>query len=41
MSNCLIIIDENHDLIVINANELQQSIIYIFDEEHDLTNTIA
>jgi hypothetical protein len=38
MTNFIIIIDEKHDLIVINANNLQQNIIYIVDEEQILTN---
>ena len=36
----LIIIDEKQDLIPINVNELRDIVIYIFDEEHDLTNII-
>ena len=40
MRNCIIIIDEKHDLIAINVNLLQQQhIIYIIDEEQVLTNT--
>jgi hypothetical protein len=38
MTNFIIIIDEKHDLILINANNLQQNIIYIVDEEQILTN---
>jgi len=40
MTNFIIIIDEKHDLISINLNQLLQSIIYIIDEEQDLVNTI-
>jgi hypothetical protein len=35
ITNFIIIIDEKH-LLTRNMNELQQHIIYIFDEEHNL-----
>ena len=35
------VIDEKQDLISINVIEIQDIIIYIFDEEHDLTSIIC
>uniref|UniRef100_A0A6C0EPZ7 Uncharacterized protein n=1 Tax=viral metagenome TaxID=1070528 RepID=A0A6C0EPZ7_9ZZZZ len=40
MTNFIIIIDEKHDLIIRNINQLLQHIIYIIDEEQDFTNII-